>query len=84
MADEVVPDGEVLAKALDDAAILAGGPLRAYGAIKAMLAEPVGTVPEILDRELAQQIQLFASDDFAEGVAAFAERRQPRFGQQPS
>ncbi|MBD0023208.1 enoyl-CoA hydratase [Gordonia pseudamarae] len=81
MADEVVPEGEVLARALDDAAVLAAGPAGAYGAIKSMLAEPVGTVPEILDRELANQIQLFASDDFAEGVAAFAERRTPRFGQ---
>jgi enoyl-CoA hydratase/carnithine racemase len=35
--------------------------------------------PEVLDREVAAQAALFGTADFAEGIAAFRERRSARF-----
>lgn len=80
LLDRVVPAGDALTEALADAQTLARGPLRAYGVIKEMLADPLPMTPDVLDRELANQVVLFDSDDFAEGVAAFAEKRPARFG----
>ncbi|GAA4642619.1 enoyl-CoA hydratase/isomerase family protein [Gordonia humi] len=80
LVDNVVPAGEALTAALADAQTLARGPLRAYGVIKAMFADPLPMTPEVLERELGNQVELFDSDDFAEGVAAFHEKRPARFG----
>ncbi|QTI69048.1 enoyl-CoA hydratase/isomerase family protein [Gordonia polyisoprenivorans] len=81
LVDEVVTAGEALNAALADAATLAGGPLQAFGVVKSMLADPQPMTPEVLDREIAHQVVLFDSDDFAEGVSAFKEKRRPIFGQ---
>ncbi|NMO01443.1 enoyl-CoA hydratase [Gordonia sp. TBRC 11910] len=80
LVDSVVGEGQALAEALRDAAILADGPAQAFGVIKSMLAQPRGTAAEVLDLEVAHQVSLFDSDDFAEGVAAFKAKRRPRFG----
>ena len=49
--------------------------------IKAMLADPGSTNPfDVLDREAEQQARLFDTDDFAEGIEAFREKRRPVFG----
>lgn len=81
LVDAVVEPGEALAAAHRDAQRLAAGPSHALGVIKAMLANPGSTNPfDVLDREAEQQARLFDTDDFAEGIAAFREKRRPVFG----
>jgi 2-(1,2-epoxy-1,2-dihydrophenyl)acetyl-CoA isomerase len=77
----VVPDGEVAAVAEETAAAFADGPTIAYGRIKALLrASAAGST---LDDQLAAEAEsITASADGPEGregVAAFIERRPPRF-----
>ena len=52
-------------------------------AVQAVRSTLRGDLPELVraatDRELAAQLPLFATDDFAEGVRASAERRPPAF-----
>ena len=81
LIDAVVEPGGALESARCDARRLAAGPQRAYGVIKALLANPATLDPlELLEREAVCQSELFDTDDFAEGVAAFGEKRRPVFG----
>jgi 2-(1,2-epoxy-1,2-dihydrophenyl)acetyl-CoA isomerase len=60
---------------------LAQGPTRAYAGIKRQLNHWLyARMPEQLALEASVQQALAASGDFAEGVAAFAERRPAVFG----
>ena len=82
LVGEVVDDEDVEAASLELAAeIAANAPLAARGnkhAIDALAANPVPS-PE-LERELIElRRSCFASADFREGVAAFAEKRKPRW-----
>jgi 2-(1,2-epoxy-1,2-dihydrophenyl)acetyl-CoA isomerase len=81
LVDAIAEPGRVLESARRDARQLAAGPSRAYGVIKALLADP-GTVSpfELLEREAVCQSELFDTDDFAEGTAAFRDKRRPVFG----
>jgi len=81
LIDAVVEPGLALESTRCDARRLAAGPQHAYGVIKALLANPATIDPlELLEREAVCQSELFDTDDFAEGVAAFGEKRRPIFG----
>ncbi|HVW47491.1 MAG TPA: enoyl-CoA hydratase-related protein [Solirubrobacterales bacterium] len=80
LVDEVVADERHEAATAALAARLAGGPPLAYAAIKEELNRlTYPGLEELLDREAAKQAELIGSRDCAEGVRAFAERREPVF-----
>lgn len=79
LADAVAEPGRALASALDDADTIAAGPPLALAGIKAMLARWPADPGEVLEREVDLQAKLMDTDDFAEGIAAFRERRKPAF-----
>jgi enoyl-CoA hydratase/carnithine racemase len=80
LCDRLAADGDVLATALAYAGELASsGPL-AVRAIRATLrAGLVDQARAAMEHERAEQERLRHSTDFAEGVRATAERREPRF-----
>jgi len=81
LVDAVAEPGDALASAHRDAQRLAEGPSEALGVIKTQLADLGGIDRfDALEREAAHQARLFETDDFAEGVAAFREKRRPSFG----
>ncbi len=77
--DSVVPDAEVQASALGLAEELAAQPANAVALTKRMLlAEPQG-FDAALDLERTSQVMSFLTADHKEGVAAFREKRPPKF-----
>ncbi|TVR09812.1 MAG: 2-(1,2-epoxy-1,2-dihydrophenyl)acetyl-CoA isomerase [Salinarimonadaceae bacterium] len=68
------------AEAMAFVARIAQGPALAQRLMKKAVRESLGaSLDEQLDREAAFQAECGRSDDFAEGVAAFREKRAPRF-----
>jgi 2-(1,2-epoxy-1,2-dihydrophenyl)acetyl-CoA isomerase len=76
----VVPAGELMVTVRDAATRLAAAPTRAIGLAKRAIN---AAEDEPLDESLAREAQLQdlagRTEDHAEGVAAFAEKREPRF-----
>lgn len=79
LVDVLAEPGVALETALADAEKLAAAPPLALAIIKSMLIEGPSDPYEVLAREVDNQVRLFDTDDFAEGVAAFHERRPPVF-----
>ncbi len=80
LVSTVVPTADFAAE-LDRIAVrLAGAPTGALGHTKsAVNAASIAGFAETLERERVGQSRLLASADFAEGVAAFQQRRPPVF-----
>ena len=77
----VVPRDELEAETAKVAARLAAGPTQAFGRTRELLRQSWRyTFPEQLALERSAFIASAGTPDFREGVAAFVERRRPRFG----
>ena len=81
LVNEVVDDGAVLDRAVAVAAKLAALPERALAAAKHLVDEGVTlSLDGAIALERRMVTALFATPDREEGVAAFLEKRSPRFG----
>lgn len=80
LVHEVVPGVGLMERAHAVAARLAQGPTKAFGGAKALVNAAV--FPDLgaqLERERERIIRQGGTADFREGVAAFVEKRAPRF-----
>jgi 2-(1,2-epoxy-1,2-dihydrophenyl)acetyl-CoA isomerase len=77
---EVVADNRLTDRAAEVAASFAGLPTAAIGMTKRLLERSAfTTLTEQLELEAQLQAAAAATDDFAEGVSAFLEKREARF-----
>jgi len=80
LVSEVVEADSFAARVAEHAAELAAAPTRAIAMTKRLYDEAAtSTLEEQLEREAEAQAQAAQTDDFREGVAAFGEKRAPRF-----
>jgi enoyl-CoA hydratase/carnithine racemase len=79
LVDFLAADGQVMEVALERAARLAEAAPGSISATKAFLGRAPLGLDAMLDWEADTQAVLIASSDFAEGCAAFAGKRAPRF-----
>ena len=80
LASHVVPDADFDATVSRLVGRLAAGPPLAYTATKrAVNAATLGGLEAALERERSGQTVLLRTDDVAEGMRAFAEKRRPVF-----
>ncbi|WP_447917903.1 2-(1,2-epoxy-1,2-dihydrophenyl)acetyl-CoA isomerase PaaG [Achromobacter aegrifaciens] len=76
----VVPDAALADTLAEVTGTLAAGPTRAYAATKAALhASSCNTLAQQFDLECRLQRELGYTDDYLEGMRAFAQKRPPAF-----
>jgi enoyl-CoA hydratase len=84
LVNEVVPDGETLSRALDIARSISRQPQEAVAAIKRGVRASLHSSREDSVRlTLELSDHLFETEDCAEGIGAFFEKREPRFAGAP-
>lgn len=79
LADEATPAGRSLHRAVELAGVLAGRAPQSVAAVKRFFAAERLDIDTALAAEQRTQRELYFSTDFAEGKAAFFDRREPRF-----
>ena len=80
LVDQLAPADELRARALALAVdIASSAPLAVVSMRETLRAGLADAVAAAVEREMAEQLRQFGSDDFREGVAASAERRPPCF-----
>lgn len=80
LINRVWPDAEFAGRAVEFASRLADGPTRSYAGTKRQLNQWLyDRMDAQLEFEAQIQQEMVGSRDFAEGVAAFAEKRVPQF-----
>ena len=80
LVSEVVPVDEVLRRTQERAAAFAALPTRAIAMTKRLFERAAASrLDEQLELEAQLQLAATRTEDFAEGVAAFLEKREPRF-----
>ncbi|MHB1627705.1 MAG: enoyl-CoA hydratase-related protein [Bacilli bacterium] len=80
LVTKVVADAELARETGLLAARLASGPTVAFGLTKRVIYEgSTGALSDALEREALYQQLAAETDDFREGLRAFAEKRPPRF-----
>jgi 2-(1,2-epoxy-1,2-dihydrophenyl)acetyl-CoA isomerase len=85
LLNRLVAEADLAAQTQDLAAGLAQGPALATRMAKeAIYGAAARGLAQALDLEADLQAQCIATDDFQEGVQAFLEKREPRFGQSPA
>ena len=80
LVNRVVPHDELIAKTMELAGRLAAGPTKAYGLTKRAITYALGaTLEQALEYEAQLQDVAGATADHREGVAAFLQKRQPKY-----
>ncbi|MFM7568790.1 MAG: enoyl-CoA hydratase/isomerase family protein [Betaproteobacteria bacterium] len=80
LVNRVVEQGQALGKAIELAKQMASSAALAVAVIKRGLRELAQPYEQALELNLALSDQVFRSEDCREGIAAFLEKRTPRFG----
>ena len=79
LADEIAAQGDAEAVALERARTLAAMPAYAYALCKRQIGLAPVSLDAALEMEALAQASCMVTDDFAEGRAAFADKRAPNF-----